>query len=324
MTEEKLIQLLQTKYALENVTLEFLREGGGKTYIVNCEKKYLLKVIGSAFFATAKQSVLVTRYLEGNGFPVPKTILTKSGEAIVEVSGSKVAESAVAAVEDGAECGVSAGEPCLLLLQEFVEGEEPNLEKPETAEKVGALVGKLHCLMERCPVQPVIRDKQFFIRRYIDLLRQKSYPQIAAYEELGERLWKKVENLPYGICHGDLHRGNLLQTKDGQIYFLDFDTICRAPVMFDVMVMCDMTNYFNLQQEDIETTRAVYEKFLTGYTKHRPLSPEEKHSFPDWVGIRHFQLQATILEIHGINCIDGQFIDWQLYWLNKWMEHQEK
>ncbi len=305
MTEEKLVEFLHTQYGLENVTLEFLREGGSKTYIVNGEKKYLLKVIGSAFFATAKQSVLVTRYLEENGFPVPKTILTKTGEAIVEVSDS------------------GDSEPYLVLLQEFVEGEEPNLEKLEIAEKVGALIGKLHCLMERCPVKPVLRDKQFFIGRYIDFLRQKSYPQIAAYEELGECLWKKVEKLPYGICHGDLHRGNLLQTKDGQIYFLDFDTICRAPVMFDVMVMCDMTNYFNLQQEDIEITRAVYEKFLAGYTKHHPLSPEEKLSFSDWVAIRHFQLQATILEIHGINCIDEKFVDYQLYWLNKWIEQQE-
>ncbi|MBO4732436.1 MAG: phosphotransferase, partial [Spirochaetaceae bacterium] len=265
MTEEKLIQLLQTKYALENVTLEFLREGGSKTYIVNGEKKYLLKVIGSAFFATAKQSVLVTRYLEENGFPVPKTILTKTGEAIVEVS----------------DAGDS--EPYLVLLQEFVEGEEPNLENPEIAEKVGALVGKLHCLMEHCPVQPVFRDKDFFIGRYIDFLRQKSYPRIAAYEELGEQLWKKVEKLPYGICHGDLHRGNLLQTKNGQIYLIDFDTVCKAPLMFDVMVMCDMTNYFNLQEKDIETTRAVYENFISGYTRCHPLSPEEKLTFSDWV-----------------------------------------
>ena len=306
MTEEKLIQLLQTKYALENVTLEFLREGGSKTYIVNGEKKYLLKVIGSAFFATAKQSVLVTRYLAENGFPVPKTILTKTGEAIVEVS----------------DAGDS--EPYLVLLQEFVEGEEPNLENPEIAEKVGALVGKLHCLMEHCPVQPVFRDKDFFIGRYIDFLRQKSYPRIAAYEELGEQLWKKVEKLPYGICHGDLHRGNLLQTKNGQIYLIDFDTVCKAPLMFDVMVMCDMTNYFNLQEKDIETTRAVYENFISGYTRYHSLSPEEKLSFSDWVAIRHFQLQATILEVHGINCIDEQFIDWQLYWLNKWMELQKK
>lgn len=341
MTEEKLIQLLQSQYGLENVTLEFLREGGNKTYIVNGEngkgeEKYLLKVIGAAFFATAKQSVLVMWYLEENGFPVPKTILTQDGEAIVEVAdnsdvagadGAGDGVSGAVAVHGGESAensGADGGETYLLLLQEFIEGEEPNLEEAVTAEKVGELVGKLHCLMESCPVKPVLRDKQFFIGRYIDFLRQKAYPQIAAYEELGERLWKKVENLPCGVCHGDLHRGNLLQTKDGKLYFLDFDTICRAPVMFDVMVMCDMTNYFNLQQEDIETTSAVYEKFLIGYTKCRALSPEEKLSFHTWVAIRHFQLQATILEVHGINCIDEQFIDWQLYWLNKWMELQEK
>ena len=306
MKEEKLIQLLKTQYALKNVRLEFFREGGCKTYIVNGEKKYLLKVIGSAFLATARQSVLVTQYLEEKGFPVPKTFLTKNGETFIEVSDA------------------DNDEPYLVLLQEFIEGEEPNLEDSESAEKIGTLTGKLHCLLEHCPVQPLLRDKQFFIGRYIDFLRQKSYPQIDAYEKLGELLWKKIEKLPYGICHGDLHRGNLLQTKDGQIYFLDFDTICRAPLMFDVMVMCDMTNYFNLQQEDIEITRSVYENFLNGYTKQRTVSPEEKISFFDWVAIRHFQLQATILEIHGINCIDEKFIDYQLYWLNKWMELQEK
>lgn len=33
---------------------------------------------------TARQSVSIMRYLEGNGFPVPKTILTKNGETIFE------------------------------------------------------------------------------------------------------------------------------------------------------------------------------------------------------------------------------------------------
>ena len=303
MREEKLIQLLQTQYGLENVTLKFLREGGSKTYIVNGETKYLLKVIGNAFMDTAKQSVRITRYLEEKGFPVPKTILTTAGQAIVEISDD---------------------EPCLVLLQEFIEGEEPDLEKTESAEKVGELVGKLHNLMKDCPVQLVSRDKQFFIDRYIDFLRQKSYPKISDYEKLGEQLWEKVQGLPYGICHGDLHRGNLLQTKDGQIYFLDFDTVCKAPLMFDIMVMCDITNYFNLQQEDFEITCAVYKNFLSGYTQYHPLSEKEKLSFYDWVAIRHFQLQATILEVHGINCIDEQFIDYQLYWLTQWMERQKK
>ena len=64
----------------------------------------------------------------------------------------------------------------------------------------------------------------------------------------------------------------------------------------------------------------VYQKFLLGYSDHHKLSREEILSFPYWVAIRHFQLHATILEIYGADCIDEDFIDGQLYWLNKWQE----
>ena len=81
-----------------------------------------------------------------------------------------------------------------------------------------------------------------------------------------------------------------------------------------------MTDYFNLKKEDIELTKEVYQRFLSGYSGYHTLSREEILSFPYWVAIRHFQLQATILEIYGVDCVDERFIDGQLYWLNKWQE----
>ncbi len=298
MDETTLKDILILNYGIESASLEFLREGGCHTYAVNGKNKYLLKVIGSAFSDTARQSVSIMRYLEKNGFPVPKTILTKSGETIFETE-----------IES---------EKKLIVLMEFIDGDEPELEK--YASEVGGLVGRFHQLMEKYPEKIVPKSKEFFIGRYLDFLRKKNYPRIAEYEELGERLWDKVKNLSLGNCHGDLHRGNLLQKPDGQIFLVDFDTACRAPVMFDVMVMCDMTDYFNLKNEDIKLTKEVYQKFLSGYSGYHELSREEILSFPYWVAIRHFQLQATILEIYGINCIDEGFIDGQLYWLNKWKE----
>ena len=301
MDERTLQEILTDKYGIETPSLEFLREGGTHTYVVNGKGKFLLKVIGSAFSDTAMQSVSIMRYLEGCGFPVPKTILTKDGDAIfsADVDGEKV----------------------LIVLMEYIEGDEPDLK--ECAAEVGTLVGRLHELMEKCPVEPIEHGKEFFIERYLKLLRQKNYPRITAYEEIAERSWEKVKDLPCGNCHGDLHRGNLLQSPDGKIYLIDFDTVCRAPIMFDIMVMCDMTDYFMLKPEDIEFTKEVYRKFLSGYSKYHALSREEVLSFPDWVTIRHFQLQATIIEVHGIDCIDEQFIDYQLYWLNKWQESAE-
>ena len=298
MDEKTLQDILALNYGIESPSLEFLREGGTTTYIVNGRSKYLLKVIGSAFSDTARQSASIMRYLEGNGFPVPKTILTKNGETIFETEAD--------------------GEKILIVLMDFIDGDEPELEK--CASEAGWLVGRFHQLMEMYPSELVYRDKEFFIGRYLEFLRKKKYPRIKEYEELGERLWDKVKNLPQGNCHGDLHRGNLLQNADGKIYLVDFDTACKAPVMFDVMVMCDMTDYFNLKQEDIELTKVVYREFLSGYVGYHKLSREEILSFPYWVAIRHFQLQATILEIYGVDCIDEGFIDGQLYWLNKWQE----
>ena len=298
MDEKTLQDILTLNYGIESPSLEFLREGGTTTYIVNGRSKYLLKVIGSAFSDTARQSASIMRYLEENGFPVPKTILTNSGDTIFETEAD--------------------GEKILIVLMDFIDGDEPELEK--CASEVGRLVGRFHQLMEEYPSELVYRDKEFFIGRYIEFLRKKKYPRIKEYEELGERMWDKVKNLPQGNCHGDLHRGNLLQNADGKIYLVDFDTACKAPAMFDVMVMCDMTDYFNLKQEDIELTKAVYLEFLSGYVGYHKLSREEILSFPYWVAIRHFQLQATILEIYGMDCIDESFIDGQLYWLNMWQE----
>ena len=319
MDEKQLLEILKMQYGMEDASVEFLREGGGHTYVVNAKQenakqenakqenarqvimqqenakqKYLAKVIGDAFADTARQSVSVMRYLEENGFPVPKTILTKDGDAFFEMHGD------------------------LFVLMEFIDGDEPDMEK--YAAEVGELVGRFHQLMEKYPRETVTRGKEFFIGRYLEFLRKKGYPRLADYEELGDRLWEKVGRQSLGICHGDLHRGNLMQSADGKIYLTDFDTICRAPIMFDLMVACDVTNYFNLQPEDVETTKQVWKEFLAGYSKYHALSPEEIGSFPDWVSIRHFQLQATILEIYGIDCIDEGFIDSQLSWLRKWKQ----
>lgn len=232
---------------------------------------------------------------------MPKTILTKNGEAIFET-------------EDD-------GEKKLIVLMEFIDGEEPELEK--CTFEVGRLVGRFHQLMEEYPEEPVSKGNDFFIGRYLEFLRKKNYPRIAEYEKMGECLWDKVKDLPQGKCHGNLHRGNLLKNAGGQIFLVDFDTVCRAPFMFDVMVTCDVTDYFNLKQEDIALTKEVYQKFFSGYLGYHKLSREEILSFPYWVLIRHFQLQATILEIYGIECIDEGFIDGQLYWLTKWQEAME-
>jgi Ser/Thr protein kinase RdoA (MazF antagonist) len=128
-----------------------------------------------------------------------------------------------------------------------------------------------------------------------------------------------VETLPQGYCHGDLHRGNLLLGEDGTLSLLDFDTSCRAPVMFDIAVMCDATDYFRFFPEGMRRSAVALERFLCGYERRSSISSEESAAFYDWIALRHFQLQATIVEIYGLDCIGEAFADTQLDWLRQWL-----
>lgn len=206
----------------------------------------------------------------------------------------------------------------LLVLSEYIEGKEPDL--CVRAEKVGDLTGRLHRLLLDYKGTTIERGYPFFVERYVEILRRKKDPLADTYAALGVKFWERVKNCPRAVCHGDLHRGNLLETEEGKVYFVDFDTLCTAPRMFDVMAMCDMTDYFSLQSSDIRTTKAVYKNFLAGYVRHIVLTEAERASFNDWVVIRHFQLQATIVEMFGAGCIDNDFVDRQLQWIKSWEE----
>ncbi len=299
MEESKILQILQENYDCGIAGVEFLRASGGTTYLVSGEgEKYLLKIAGRAFLDTFRQSVDVMCYLTDREFPVPAIIRTKSGLPMLEIS--------------------EEGQAYLFVLYEYIDGEEPDL--CVCSEKVGDLVGRLHKLLLAYPGELTKRDHRFFIERYINILGRKNYPRTDAYAELGTKLWARVKDCPIGVCHGDLHRGNLLETADGKIYLIDFDTVCLAPRMFDVMVMCDMTDYFQFRNDTVQTTKAVYKGFLTGYTGYMALTDGELATFHDWVAIRHFQLQATLVEMFGLDCIDDHFIDRQLKWLESWMK----
>lgn len=86
MTDEKVLEILKSQYMIENASLKFHRESGGKVYIAETDKKHLLKIFGKAFFDNAKEAVNVMCYLEENGFPVPKTYYTKTNEPFIEFS----------------------------------------------------------------------------------------------------------------------------------------------------------------------------------------------------------------------------------------------
>lgn len=304
LDEKKIFNALRDSYNIKFNTLKLLREGGCVSYCVTGEgEKYFMKIIPSAFMDTAKQSLNILMYLEKMRFPSPRVILTKSGFPYVELDGF-----------DSKAYGV---------LFEFIDGQEPN--EGEDIERIGALVGQLHKIMDEYNGTLYVRGKEFFVDRYINILMKKNYDaiKIEMFREYGDILWKRVEKLPRGFCHGDMHRGNLLRTSSGKLYLLDFDTACNAFPIYDIMIMCNSTNYFDFDEKGYQKSKDTYEAFLKGYTKYCTLSDMELKAFYDLIAIYHYQLQATIIEIYGLDCVDNKFFDKQLDWMMRWREQCE-
>ncbi len=294
-----ILELLQKNYDINMDSITFNRKGGCVSYIVNSDnEKYFLKAIDNAFWDTAIQSIDIQQYLIKTDFPVPKIIETKDNSPYF------------------------INENQLFVLYEYIDGVEPILD--DNAEEIGEFVGKLHKLMSSYSGELTTHNKEFFVDRYIDILHKKHYhdEKLNEYIEIGNSLWDSVKNISYGFCHGDLHRGNLLKTSEDKIYILDFDTACFAPQLFDIAVMCDTTDYFNFDKNEFYYTTDIFNRFINEYSKYN-LIDFKLNQFYDFIVLRHFQLQATIVEIYGLDCIDEEFIDKQLDWIKQWRKQYD-
>ena len=293
------LDALNEHYPLRFDSIEFARDSVSTAYIAFAGgEKYFLRHVKAPFVDGAKRGADVQVFLQGQGFPVPAVILTN----------------------DGAPCAEDGERLCILY--EFIDGREVDPKKD--AQALGALVGQLHHAMKNYPGELVKRGRQFYIDRYIAILREKQYPKADKFAACGEALWTRVKDLPLGYCHGDMYRGNFHKTPGGRIYVLDFDTSCEGLPMYDLALICNQTHYFEFHSAGREKSLRAFERFLPEYLKRRPLSQIEIDAFHDMIAVYHFALQATILELHGPGSVDDKFLDNQLDWLYRWQKQCKK
>ena len=298
----EVMQTLNESYDTRFSNVEFNRDGGSLSYVLtDGESKYFLRIIRPELMETAYQSIDIHMYLTSEGFPVPKIVLAKQGKPYIQIHNREKTN--------------------LYVLYEYIEGGEP---AHEDAAAVGELVGHLHTVMARYPGELKFRDKDFFIDRYVSILKSKNHVLSGAYERIGERLWDKVKHMPRGYCHCDLYPGNIHKSKDGQLYVLDFDTSCNGFPMFDITLFCGEIDYFKYTDEGFEQSKKQLERFLEGYKKHRMPTKEEIEAFYFLEAINHFQLQATIVEIYGLDCNEADFEEKQLDWIVKWLQRAKE
>lgn len=299
MTEELILEVLQAQYSMDARKVEFLRDSGSVTYTVYGKaEKFFLRITKPNYYETAMNSLDIHLYLQSKDCNVPKIVFAKDGAACVPLGDNEEKSYAV--------------------LYEFLEGEEVDPE--QDAEEIGRLLGRFHNVMEEYVGELWTPEKEFFVERYLEILRKKNYKHVEEYVTYGNELWESVKDLPRTYCHGDMYSGNIHKATDGKLYLLDFDTSCRAFSMYDLVLISNRTDYFEYKEDGYRKTKEVFRRVLSEYQKVRKVTEEEINAFYKLMALYHFSLQATIVEIFGLDCIDEAFIDKQLDWLYCWKE----
>jgi len=94
--------------------------------------------------------------------------------------------------------------------------------------------------------------------------------------------------------------------------------------MYDAALICNMTAYFDFDENDYHRSNNVLARFIPEYRKYNALTQAEIDGYHSLIAIQHFSTQATIMEIFGIDCIDADVMDSQLDWLYRWQKQCDK
>lgn len=286
---DSLIRILNSFYKLNFEEIYLHREVVGYVYFVkNSIKKYVLKLYRNFNTEQALQSIEIIQYLKNLNYPVVSIIPTENGSLYIKFT-----------IPEG---------QCIGILYDYIEGIEPN-RKTEII-KIGQQIGEFHNLMEKYPNPLIKRGKEFYIDRFIAILQKLQYnsEKVEELERYGKELWNNIDRLPSGFCHGDLHTGNMLQTKLNEYVLFDFDIASCAYSVVDIATLCDGTNFFKYYESAYDSTKGLFERFYQGYCQKRIISNIEIVAIFDFIAIRHYELIATLTNIRGLGCLSHSYI----------------
>lgn len=303
-----LMRLLNDIYRLNLDDIYLYRDMIGAVYFLReKDHKYVYKLYRHFDTQAAIQSTQILAYLKANNFPVATVVPTKQGKLFSNLE-----------MPEGNRVGI---------LFEFVDGTEPDLE--EDIVLIGKLTGRMHRLMEAYDGHLRQLGKEHYIDRFVRLMRKMSYEtgKIDQMDKCGAELWNNIRDLPKGFCHGDLHTGNLLKTRDGEIILVDFDIASYSYPIFDVATVCDDTDFTIVKSRDMEKTYYNFERFYKGYREEKELSRAEQSVILDCIAIHHYELNGTIpiyrVPVEGNHWLNDRYFNLHYTWIMDWKEKQK-
>ena len=272
VSPQTLMEKVLPEYAIDTpLECSFFARGANDTYLVRTPKtRYFMRVCRSGAFPreALEFEAEAVSYLHKKGFSVAYPIARKSGAYLTEI----------AAVEGQR----------FALLSAMAEGSPPDFEAIDNCRLAGQSVARMHLLSldfetsykrNRLDLQWLLESSMETIRGYfalqpnvLSLLENAANKARAAVEAAPET------SIDQGLCHGDLHGGNL-HLHDGKMTHFDFEECAFGYRVYDLATL----------KWDIWWGKKKAERwsaFLEGYALERPLSETDLSLIDPFVVIR--------------------------------------
>ena len=146
--------------------------------------------------------------------------------------------------------------------------------------------------------------------------------------DIGEHCKKKISKFlsksepEYGICHGDLHGGDVSYDKNNLPTLFDFDSSGCGWRALDIGVFLASDKWMDITDEAEDRRQRRLEAFLKGYSAIRNLGENELSAVQLGPPVRHIYLMGFVLRYFtvwdGEYFADDDFIDWHMAWFKHW------
>jgi Ser/Thr protein kinase RdoA (MazF antagonist)/predicted nucleotidyltransferase len=128
----------------------------------------------------------------------------------------------------------------------------------------------------------------------------------------------------YGICHGDLHGGDVCYDTDNRPTLFDFDSSGEGWRALDIGVHLASDDWMAVTDEADERRRRRMAAFIEGYSSVRELTEGELVALQLGPPIRHIFLMGHVLRYtaiyEGEHWANDEFIDWHMKWFEHWAQ----
>lgn len=310
--------VLSTYDLPDPVACRFFRKGICDTYKVTaCERVYYLKVYRHARRTRldVTEEVRLLNYLAANEISVAKPVMKRDRQYVSTLLApegprySVLFEAAPGVAGDGGDLG--------------------------RVKALGEMVGRMHQVTDQMDapyrrshldMHHLVSDNMsviapFMAHRETDL---RLIDRIAdACEARIDRLLARSKP-EYGICHGDLHGGDVCYDEAGRPVLFDFDSSGVGWRALDIGVFLASDDWMDITTEAEDRRRRKLAAFLEGYSTIRILTEPELAAVELGPPIRHIFLMGFVLRYtamwQGEHWANNGFIDWHMIWFQHWAE----